>query len=139
MSPGGTEAVVTVVDNSLYVELEEVSISHKKPVGENLKSGAVVPTTNPPYQSILPATSQMGFVHGQKLPQAVVPTPNPRGFAHVSSSGVAQRPVIGSIQPPSPPQAAPAPAAPPPTVQTADTFQMCLVKLFSQLENFHLF
>ncbi|KAI9108413.1 hypothetical protein K1719_020604 [Acacia pycnantha] len=44
-SPGGTEAVVTIVDNSLYVELEEVSISHKKPVGENSKSGAVVPSS----------------------------------------------------------------------------------------------
>ncbi|KAI9075005.1 hypothetical protein K1719_043055 [Acacia pycnantha] len=45
MSPGGTEVVVTVVDNSLYVELEEVSISHKKPVGENSKSGVVVPSS----------------------------------------------------------------------------------------------
>ncbi|KAI9116702.1 hypothetical protein K1719_012360 [Acacia pycnantha] len=82
--------------------------------------------TNPPYQPTPPAISQMGLVHGQKLPQAVVPTPNPRGFAPVSSSGVPQRPGIGSIQPPIPPQAAPpqpapAPAAPPPTVQTADT------------------
>ncbi|XP_028760563.1 protein transport protein SEC31 homolog B [Neltuma alba] len=82
--------------------------------------------TNPPYQPAPPATSQLGLVHGQKLPQVVAPTPNPRGFAPVSSSGVAQRPGVGSIQPPSPPQAAPAqpapaPAAPPPTVQTADT------------------
>ncbi|KAI9115836.1 hypothetical protein K1719_012766 [Acacia pycnantha] len=45
MSPGGTEAVVTVVDNSLYVELEEVSISHKKPVGENSNSRVVVPSS----------------------------------------------------------------------------------------------
>ncbi|KAI9117775.1 hypothetical protein K1719_011190 [Acacia pycnantha] len=42
---GGTETIVTVVHNSLYVELEEVSISHKKPVGENSKSGAVVPSS----------------------------------------------------------------------------------------------
>lgn len=81
---------------------------------------------NPPYQPTPPAPSQMGLGHNQNLSQVVAPTPSPMGFMPVPSSGGVQRPGMGSMQPPSPPQAQPvqpaaSPAAPPPTVQTADT------------------
>ena len=57
------------------------------------------------------------------MPQAVAPGAGAIGFTPMSAPGVAPRSVIGSVQPASPPmqQATPAPAAPPPTVQTADT------------------
>lgn len=89
-------------------------------------------TTNPTYQPIrpgtgsaVPATSQPSAFPGHRMPQLVAPTPPPRGFIP-AISGVVQRPGIGSMQPPSPTQAASAeptvmPAAPPPTVQTVDT------------------
>ncbi|KAI4323465.1 hypothetical protein L6164_023067 [Bauhinia variegata] len=85
-------------------------------------------TASPPYQPtpLGPASSQLGPVPGQKLSQVVAPTPNPMGFTPVPNPGVVQRPGMGPVQPPSPPQAArvqpaPTPAAPPTTVQTADT------------------
>ncbi|KAF7836110.1 protein transport protein SEC31-like protein B-like [Senna tora] len=109
-------------------------VPHTPPVLRNVEQyqqptlgSQLYPTTgNPPYQPTPPPTSQMGLVHGQKLTQDTAPTPNPRGFSPVSSTGAVQRPGMGSMQPPSPPQAAPvqpapAPAAPAPTVQTADT------------------
>ena len=57
------------------------------------------------------------------MPQVVGPGAGPIGFTPMSTPGVVPRSVIGSVQPASPQtqQAAPAPAAPPPTVQTADT------------------
>ncbi|XP_057976811.1 protein transport protein SEC31 homolog B [Malania oleifera] len=88
-------------------------------------------TGNPAYQppgtgSLAPATSHVGPVPGQKMPQIVAPAPAPRGFMPVINSGVAQRPGIGTLQPTSPTHLAPVqpaitPAAPPPTVQTVDT------------------
>ncbi|XP_061352657.1 protein transport protein SEC31 homolog B [Gastrolobium bilobum] len=104
-------------------------------------------TTNPPYQPTPPAPTQVGMVHGQNLSQVVAPAPNMMGFMPVSGSGGVQRPGVGSMQPPSPPQAqhvqsvaAPAPAAPPPTVQTADTskvpvHQMPIVTTLTRLFN----
>ncbi|TKY67956.1 transport protein SEC31-like B [Spatholobus suberectus] len=38
-------------------------------------------TTNPPYQPIPPAPSQVGLGHSQNLSQVVAPTPNPIGFS----------------------------------------------------------
>lgn len=57
------------------------------------------------------------------MPQVVGPGAGPIGFTPMSTPGVAPRSVIGSVQPASPQtqQAAHAPAAPPPTVQTVDT------------------
>ncbi|KAF8395805.1 hypothetical protein HHK36_019759 [Tetracentron sinense] len=93
----------------------------------------------PGYQSVPFGTgslgsvpSQVGLVPGHKLPHVVAPTPTPtptptpRGFMPVNNSGVAQRPGMVTMQPPSPTQPAqvqPAitPAEPPPTVLTADT------------------
>ncbi|KAF5469770.1 hypothetical protein F2P56_010332 [Juglans regia] len=89
-------------------------------------------TTNPGYQPIppgigpaAPVTSHPGSVPGHKMPQMVAPSPPQKGFMPVNS-GLAQRPGMGSLQPPSPTRAALAqptvtPAAPPPTVQTVDT------------------
>ncbi|KAF3576252.1 hypothetical protein DY000_02031818 [Brassica cretica] len=67
--------------------------------------------------------SQIGQYPNPKMPQVVGPGAGPIGFTPMSSPGVVPRSVIGSVQPASPQtqQAAPAPAAPPPTVQTADT------------------
>ncbi|KAL0349373.1 UNVERIFIED_CONTAM: protein transport protein SEC31B [Sesamum angustifolium] len=70
-------------------------------------------------------SSQLGTTPRQMMPQVLAPTPTPRGFMPVSSSGV-QRPGMNPMQPPSPTQPAPVqppftPAAPPPTVQTVDT------------------
>ncbi|XP_028776350.1 protein transport protein SEC31 homolog B [Neltuma alba] len=76
--------------------------------------------SNPPYQPPSP-------VHGQKLPHVVAPTPHSRGFMPVPTPSAVQRPGVGSMQPPvRNPQAGSvqpttSPAAPPPTVQTADT------------------
>ncbi|KAL3516403.1 hypothetical protein ACH5RR_023305 [Cinchona calisaya] len=75
--------------------------------------------------SFVPAASQTGPPPIQKMPQVVVPTPASRGFMPISNSGV-QRPGMSQMQPSSPTQAAPVqtpvtPAAPPPTIQTADT------------------
>ncbi|KAF2293722.1 hypothetical protein GH714_004326 [Hevea brasiliensis] len=80
----------------------------------------------PPAGSQGPITSQVGPVPGHKIPQVVAPTATPMGFRPVTNSGVVQRPGMSSMQPPSPTQsasvqAAAAPAAPPPTVQTVDT------------------
>ncbi|KAL0387908.1 UNVERIFIED_CONTAM: protein transport protein SEC31B [Sesamum radiatum] len=80
----------------------------------------------PPGVAAYGATSsQLGTTPRQMMPQVLAPTPTPRGFMPVSSSGV-QRPGMNPMQPPSPTQPAPVqppftPAAPPPTVQTVDT------------------
>lgn len=79
----------------------------------------------PPTGSQGPITSQVGAIPGHGMPQVAAPGPTPMGFRPVHA-GVAQRPGIGLMQPPSPTQSAPvqpavAPAAPPPTVQTVDT------------------
>ncbi|GAB4832488.1 hypothetical protein Ancab_006510 [Ancistrocladus abbreviatus] len=98
-------------------------------LGSQLYPGSI----NPPYPSGPPAPGSFSHmmpqpspVPGQKLPQAVVPTPTPTGFMPVTNSGVAQKPGMGSTQPPSPTHSAPAPpavapTAPPPTIQTVDT------------------
>ncbi|XP_022756857.1 protein transport protein SEC31 homolog B-like isoform X2 [Durio zibethinus] len=80
----------------------------------------------PGVGSLAPIPSQMGSVPGPKMPQAVAPTPTPRGFIPVTNTSVVQRSGMGPMQPPSPTQSASvqpaaAPAAPPPTVQTVDT------------------
>ena len=89
-------------------------------------------SANSGYQQ---AGNQVGGAHGpvssqvappaHKMPQGVTPAPGPRGYMQVNNAGV-QRPGMGPMQPPSPTHSAPAPApvtpaAPPPTVQTADT------------------
>ncbi|XP_052211325.1 protein transport protein SEC31 homolog B-like [Diospyros lotus] len=87
---------------------------------------------NPSYQGGSPGggslgnvLSQIGSVPGHKMPQVLAPTSASRGYMPITNSGV-QRPGVASMQPSSPTQAAqmqPAvtPAAPPPTIQTADT------------------
>jgi len=88
-------------------------------------------TANPNFQAGPPGTGSIGHNPSQagsvppKMPQVLAPTPASMGFMPINSSGV-QRPGMGPPQPPSPTQPAqvqPAitPAAPPPTVQTADT------------------
>lgn len=87
--------------------------------------------SNPGYQSappgigsFAPNASLTGPPPAQNIPHVGAPNPGPKGFMTISNAGV-QRPGMSSMQPPSP-QAAPTqspvtPAAPPPTVQTADT------------------
>lgn len=100
-------------------------------------------TSNPGYP-VPPAPeahvpSQVGSVPGPKMPKVVAPTPTPMGFMPMSGSGAIQRPGMGSMQPASPTQPstvqpAVTPAAPPPTVQTADTSNVpgnCLFLTFS--------
>ncbi|XP_047947796.1 protein transport protein SEC31 homolog B isoform X3 [Salvia hispanica] len=70
-------------------------------------------------------TSQVGPTTGQVMSQVMTPTPASTGFMPMGNSGV-QRPGMNPVQPssPSPPvamQLPVTPAAPPPTVQTADT------------------
>lgn len=70
-------------------------------------------------------TSQVGPTTRQVMSQVVAPTPPSTGFMPIGNSG-AQRPGMNPVQPssPSPPvamQPPVTPAAPPPTVQTADT------------------
>ena len=95
----------------------------------SLSQGSLHPPYQPTPLGVSPSTipSQVGLGTGAapRPPQVMAPTPNPIGFTPVSNSGVAQRPGVAPMQPPSP-QAAPiqpavSPAAPPPTVQTADT------------------
>ncbi|XP_059649143.1 protein transport protein SEC31 homolog B-like [Cornus florida] len=108
--------------------LKNVEQYQQPTLGSQLYPG----TSNPGYQAGPPATgplgpitSQPGPVPGHKMPQAMAPTPGPRGFMPITNSGI-QRPGMGPVQPPSPTQSAPVqpaitPAAPPPTVQTVDT------------------
>ncbi|XP_052192454.1 LOW QUALITY PROTEIN: protein transport protein SEC31 homolog B-like [Diospyros lotus] len=88
-------------------------------------------TANPSFQAGPPGTGSIGHNPSQagsvppKMPQVLAPTPASMGFMPINSSGV-QRPGMGPPQPPSPTQPAQVqptitPAAPPPTVQTADT------------------
>lgn len=90
--------------------------------------GAANPTYPVPQGtgSPAPVPSQMGSVPGPKVPQFVAPTPTPRGFMPVTDTPVVQRPGMSPVQSTSLTQSASiqlaaAPAAPPPTVQTADT------------------
>ncbi|KAJ6777589.1 WD40/YVTN REPEAT-LIKE-CONTAINING DOMAIN ANCESTRAL COATOMER ELEMENT 1 SEC16/SEC31-RELATED [Salix koriyanagi] len=97
-------------------------------LGSQLYPGTANPaynTVQPPTGSQGPITAQVGTIPGHRMPQVVAPGPTPNGFRPVHS-GVAQRPGIGSMQPPNTTQpaslqAAVVPAAPPPTVQTVDT------------------
>ncbi|KAJ6984756.1 protein transport protein SEC31 [Populus alba x Populus x berolinensis] len=97
-------------------------------LGSQLYPGTATSAYNPvqpPTGSQGPITSQVGAIPGHGMPQVAAPGPTPMGFRPVHA-GVAQRPGIGLMQPPSPTQSAPvqpavAPAAPPPTVQTVDT------------------
>ncbi|KAK6933923.1 WD40 repeat [Dillenia turbinata] len=108
--------------------LRNVEQYQQPTLGSQLYSGMVAPSyqpAQPPAASVGSLTPQVGPVPGQRLPHVVTPSPT-RGFMPVSSAGIAQRPVTGSMQPPSPTQkslvqAAVSPAAPPPTVQTVDT------------------
>ncbi|KAL0377185.1 UNVERIFIED_CONTAM: protein transport protein SEC31B [Sesamum calycinum] len=75
----------------------------------------------PPGVAAYGATSsQLGTTPRQMMPQVLAPTPTPRGFMPVSSSGV-QRPGMNPMQPPSPTQ--PAPVQPPFT--PAAPHQLC--------------
>ncbi|XP_042064302.1 protein transport protein SEC31 homolog B-like [Salvia splendens] len=97
-------------------------------LGSHLYPGAA----NPGFQAGAPGmsayggnTSQVGPTTGQVMSQAMTPTPPSTGFMPMGNSGV-QRPGMNPVQPssPSPPAAMQppvTPAAPPPTVQTADT------------------
>ncbi|KAE8729009.1 Protein transport protein SEC31-like protein B [Hibiscus syriacus] len=96
-------------------------------LGSQLYPGAANPTypAPPAAGSFAPVPSQVGSVPGPHMPQVAVPTPAPRGFMPVTNTPV-QRPGMGPMQPTSTTQSAPiqppaAPAAAPPTVQTADT------------------
>ncbi|CAH8354910.1 unnamed protein product [Eruca vesicaria subsp. sativa] len=76
-----------------------------------------------PGSYVPPDPSQVGQNPNPKMPQVVAPEAGAIGFTPMLTPGVAPRPVIGSLQPASPPtqQATPTPAAAPPTVETADT------------------
>uniref|UniRef100_A0A803LC38 Sec16 Sec23-binding domain-containing protein n=1 Tax=Chenopodium quinoa TaxID=63459 RepID=A0A803LC38_CHEQI len=100
-------------------------------LGSQLYPGS---STNSSYQSgptgpgsMASIPPPMGGIPGPRMPQVVAPTSNPRGFMPVNSpAAVPHRPGMGSAQPSSPSQSAPAqtavePPAPPPTVQTVDT------------------
>ncbi|KAI3996215.1 hypothetical protein MKX01_000011 [Papaver californicum] len=97
---------------------------------------------NTPYQTVQPSSgplgsgsvgggpSQMGSIPGHTISQAPAPIPAQRPFMpgmNNTAAGFSQRPAMGaSMQAPSLAQpsqvvAAPAPATPPPTVQTVDT------------------
>lgn len=86
--------------------------------------------TTPVYQSpapVLDSHAAVGSIPGSaNIPNVIAPTPTP-GFMPMASSAMVPRPGMGTMQPPSPPQPAAtqqpvvAPAAPPPTIQTADT------------------
>ncbi|KAE8679839.1 Protein transport protein SEC31-like protein B [Hibiscus syriacus] len=92
-------------------------------LGSQLYPGAADPTYSAPpgAGSFAPVPSQVGPVPGFQMPQAAVPTPAPRSFMPVTNTSV-QRPGMAPMQPTSTTQSATIqPAAPPPTVQTADT------------------
>ncbi|WOK96042.1 hypothetical protein Cni_G04749 [Canna indica] len=88
---------------------------------------------NPVYQPgpPLPASHGIGgpqpaAVTGHGLAQPAAPAPGSRGFMPVPNPNFAPRPGMNPVQPSSPtkppqPQSTAVPAAPPPTVQTADT------------------
>ncbi|KAL4313466.1 hypothetical protein GQ457_01G052370 [Hibiscus cannabinus] len=99
-------------------------------LGSHLYPGAANPTYPIPQGtgSPAPVPSQIGSVPGPRMPQFVAPTPTPRGFMPVTDTSVVQRPGMTPMQSSTPtqlapiqPAAAPAAAAPSPTVQTADT------------------
>ncbi|XP_047342560.1 protein transport protein SEC31 homolog B-like [Impatiens glandulifera] len=97
-------------------------------LGSQLYPGTGVPNYPSGEGFSAPVTSQPGSIQGHKMPQVFTPAPAPTsrgGFMPVANSGV-QRPVMGQSQPSSPTQSTQAPpavtpAAPPPTIQTADT------------------
>lgn len=68
------------------------------------------------------------------MPEVVGPAPTPGAFTPITNLGVVQRPGMATMQPSSPmrstlTQPAVAPAAPPPTVQTADTSKVpCMIQ-----------
>ncbi|KAH0912648.1 hypothetical protein HID58_035969 [Brassica napus] len=86
-------------------------------------SNNAYPVPPAPNSYVPPGPSQVGQNLNPMMPQAVAPGAGAIGFTPMSAPGVAPRSVIGSVQPASPltQQATPAPAAPLPTVQTADT------------------
>ncbi|KAJ4836661.1 Protein transport protein Sec31B [Turnera subulata] len=105
---------------------EQYQQQQQPTLASQLYPGAVNPTYHsvPPPVSQGPATIQGGAIPGPKIPQVVAPTPTPSGFRPVNSPGIAPRAGINSMQSSTPTpslQPAAAPAAPPPTVQTADT------------------
>ncbi|KAK6928803.1 Ancestral coatomer element 1, Sec16/Sec31 [Dillenia turbinata] len=108
--------------------LRNVEQYQQPTLGSQLYPRMAAPTYHPgqaPVASVGSLTPQVGPVPGQRLPHVVAPTTS-RGFMPVSNAGIAPKPVMGSMQPPSPTQKTPvqtafAPAAPPPTVQTVDT------------------
>ncbi|XP_012065636.2 protein transport protein SEC31 homolog B [Jatropha curcas] len=121
------QAVRTFVPSNVPI-LRNAEQYQQPTLGSQLYPGSA----NPAYQPVQPpagsgpVASQVGPISGNKIPQVVAPTSTPMGFRPVTNSGVAQRPGISSMQPPSPTQSANvqpavAPAAPPPTVQTVDT------------------
>lgn len=67
-----------------------------------------------------PLPPQMAPSPVQKMSQVGGPNPSYMGFMPATNAGV-QRTASGPVQPPSPTQSAATPAAPPPTVLTADT------------------
>ncbi|KAK4770609.1 hypothetical protein SAY87_031141 [Trapa incisa] len=87
------------------------------------------PATTPTFQPLTPTTAPVSGpspVPGARMPHVVGAAPAPGGFTPVTTQGVVHRPGMPTMQPSSPiqstpPQPAAALAAPPPTVQTADT------------------
>ncbi|KAA8520202.1 hypothetical protein F0562_014458 [Nyssa sinensis] len=126
--PVTSQPAVKPFDPTTPLVLKNVEQYQQPTLGSQLYPGAA----NPSYQAGPPGagslglmTSQPGPPPGHKMPQVVAPNPLSGGFAPITNSGI-QRPGMGPMQPPSPTQPAPVqpamtPAAPPPTVQTADT------------------
>ncbi|XP_012473740.1 protein transport protein SEC31 homolog B [Gossypium raimondii] len=128
-SPGTTQPVVRPFVPSNPPGLRNAD-QYQQPaaLGSQLYPGAANPTYPVPQGtgSPAPVPLQMGSVPGPKVPHFVAPTPTPRGFMPVTDTPVVQRPGMSPVQSTSLTQSASiqlaaAPAAPPPTVQTADT------------------
>ncbi|KAL8154969.1 hypothetical protein AgCh_000362 [Apium graveolens] len=112
-TPQGLRNVEQYQQPTLASQLYPVSANSSYQQAGNQTGGAHVPV------------SSQGGPPVHKMPQGVTPTPGPRGYMQVNNAGV-QRPGMGPMQPPSPTHTSPAPApvapaAPPPTVKTADT------------------
>ncbi|CAK9147517.1 unnamed protein product [Ilex paraguariensis] len=126
--PAPTQPAITPFVPSTPPALRNVEQYQQPSLGSQLYSG----NTNPSYQagppgvgSLGPMTSHVGPTPGHKMPPVAAPTPASRGFMPITTPGT-HRPGMGPVQPPNPTQSVPAqpavaPAAPPPTVQTADT------------------
>ncbi|CAN0917255.1 Protein transport protein SEC31 homolog B [Linum grandiflorum] len=118
--PSSQQAVRTFVPSSVPI-VRNADQYQQPTLGSQLYPGA----SNPAFQPVQPpAPSQAPVGAPPGIPNVMTPTSTPVGFRPVANS--VHRPSMNSYQPSAPnqivsSQAAVAPAAPPPTVQTVDT------------------